>query len=242
MSENDNDFFVETYIKKQETLFLEQMRRLLQADTKSTVLEIALNERNATVAELEEQLRQLNTAISQAVNGLQSITNERDTLKKKLDEAEGKVDYLTEFQNKYRTVENELANKTLLAEKLNNELQSYQKNVDQLKENHQKNVDQLKENYSKNFDELKENYDKINGAYKTVENELANKSVITEKLSNKVETYQKSMDQMKENYDKLNGALEEANGKLSKLSNIKNNKKKLTPTNSNSEWTDGNQV
>ena len=188
MSENDNDFFVETYIKKQETLFLEQMRRLLQADTKSTVLEIALNERNATVAELEEQLRQLNTAISQAVNGLQSITNERDTLKKKLDEAEGKVDYLTEFQNKYRTVENELANKTLLAEKLNNELQSYQKNVDQ-----------LKENYSKNFDELKENYDKINGAYKTVENELANKSVITEKLSNKVETYQKSMDQMKEN-------------------------------------------
>jgi len=86
----------------------------------------------------------------------------------------------------------------------------------------------------------KENYDKINGAYKTVENELANKSVITEKLSNKVETYQKSMDQMKENYDKLNGALEEANGKLSKLSNIKNNKKKLTPT--NSEWTDGNQV
>jgi chromosome segregation ATPase len=229
MSENDNDFFVETYIKKQESLFLEQMRRLLQADTKSTVLEIALNERNATVAELEEQLRQLNTAISQAVNGLQSITNERDTLKKKLDEAEGKVDYLTEFQNKYRTVENELANKTLLAEKLNNELQSYQKNVDQLKENHQKNVDQLKENY-----------DKINGAYKTVENELANKSVITEKLSNKVETYQKSMDQMKENYDKLNGALEEANGKLSKLSNIKNNKKKLTPA--NSEWTDGNQV
>ena len=217
MSENDNDFFVETYIKKQESLFLEQTRRLLQADTKSTVLEIALNERNATVGELEEQVRQLNIAISQAVNGLQGITNERDDLKKKLLETEEKIEYLTDFQNKYKTVENELANKSVIVEKLSNQLQTYQQNMDQ----------------------LKDNYDKVNNVYKTVENELANKSVIVEKLSTKVETYQKDMDQIKENYNKVNDALEEANGKLSKLSNIKNNKKKLTPT--NSEWTDGNQ-
>jgi len=226
MSENDNDFFVETYIKKQETLFLEQMRRLLQADTKSTVLEIALNERNATVIELEEQVRQLNTAISQAVNGLQSITNDRDVLKKKLEEADERIEYLTDIQNKYKVVENELANKSVTVDKLSTELQSYQKNVDQLKENYKKNVDQLTENY-----------DKINGAYKTVENELANKSDTVEKLSNRVQTYQKDMDQMKENYNKVSSALEEANGKLSKLSNIKN-KKKVTPA--NSEWTDGN--
>jgi len=218
MSENDNDFFVETYIKKQETLFLEQMRRLLQADTKSTVLEIALNERNATVGELEEQVRQLNTAISQAVNGLQSITNDRDVLQKKLTEAEERIEYLTEFYNKYKIVENELASKTVIVDKLSNQLQTYQKDMDQ----------------------LKENYNKVNDVYKTVENELANKSVIAEKLSTKVETYQKDMDQIKENYNKVNSALEEANSKLSKLSNIKNSKKKLTPT--NSEWTDGNQV
>jgi chromosome segregation ATPase len=218
MSENDNDFFVETYIKKQETLFLEQMRRLLQADTKSTVLEIALNERNATVCELEEQVRQLNTAISQAVNGLQSITNDRDVLQKKLTEAEERIEYLIEFYNKYKIVENELASKTVTVDKLSNQLQTYQKDMDQ----------------------LKENYNKVNDVYKTVENELANKSVIAEKLSTKVETYQKDMDQIKENYNKVNGALEEANSKLSKLSNIKNSKKKLTPT--NSEWTDGNQV
>jgi chromosome segregation ATPase len=218
MSENDNDFFVETYIKKQESLFLEQMRRLLQADTKSTVLELALNERNATVSELEEQVRQLNTAISQAVNGLQSITIERDTLKKKLLEAEERIEYLTDIQNKYKIVENELANKSVIVDKLSNQLQTYQKDMDQ----------------------LKENYNKVNDVYKTVENELANKSVIAEKLSTKVETYQKDMDQIKENYNKVSDALEEANGKLSKLSNIKNNKKKLTPT--NSEWTDGNQV
>jgi len=218
MTENDNDFFVETYIKKQESLFLEQTRRLLQADTKSTVLEIALNERNTTVGELEEQVRQLNIAISQAVNGLQGITNDRDSLQKKLTEAEEKIEYLTEFQNKYRTVENELASKTVTVEKLSNQLQTYQKDMDQ----------------------LRENYNKVNDVYKTVENELANKSVIAEKLSTKVETYQKDMDQIKENYNKVNDALEEANSKLSKLSNIKNSKKKLTPT--NSEWTDGNQV
>jgi DNA repair exonuclease SbcCD ATPase subunit len=218
MSENDNDFFVETYIKKQESLFLEQMRRLLQADTKSTVLEIALNERNATVSELEEQVRQLNTAISQAVNGLQSITIERDTLKKKLLEAEERIEYLTDFQNKYKIVENELANKSVIVDKLSNQLQTYQQDMDH----------------------IRNNYNKVNDVYKTVENELANKSVIVEKLSTKVETYQKDMDQIKENYNKVSDALEEANGKLSKLSNIKNNKKKLTPT--NSEWTDGNQV
>jgi chromosome segregation ATPase len=229
MSENDNDFFVETYIKKQESLFLEQTRRLLQADTKSTVLEIALNERNATVGELEEQVRQLNIAISQAVNGLQGITNDRDALQKKLTETEEKNQYLTELQNKYktvendlatkyRTVENELASKNVIVEKLSNQLQTYQKDMDQ----------------------LRENYNKVNDVYKTVENELANKSVIAEKLNTKVETYQKDMDQIKENYNKVHDALEEANSKLSKLSNIKNSKKKLTPT--NSEWTDGNQV
>jgi DNA repair ATPase RecN len=138
MSENNNDFFVETYIKKQETLFLEQMRRLLQADTKSTVLELALNERDAKINELEEQVRQLNTAISQAVNGLQSITNERDALKNKLQEANEKIEYISSFQDKYKTAENELVNKTVIVDKLSTRVQTYQKDMDQMKENYNK--------------------------------------------------------------------------------------------------------
>lgn len=136
MSEQNEDFYVETYVKKQEGLLLEHIRRQIQAETKNSVIEIALVERTNKVAELEEQIKQLNTAVNQAVMGLQSLTIERDGLKKNLDEANERIEYLAKFQQKYKDLENELANRSVVVDKLSNRIETYQQDMEQMKTNY----------------------------------------------------------------------------------------------------------
>lgn len=138
MSESQSDFYVETYVKKQEAILIETIRRLLQADTKVSVLELALSEQTAKVEELESQSKQLNTALQQSINGLQSLTIERDVLKKNLEEANERIEYLMSIQEKYRTAENELANKTITVDKLSTKVETYKQDLEQLKSNYDK--------------------------------------------------------------------------------------------------------
>lgn len=137
MGEQNEDFYIETYVKKQEGLLLEHIRRQIQAETKNSVIEIALVERTNKVAELEEQIRQLNTAVNQAITGLQSLTIERDGLKKNLEEANERIEYLSKFQQKYKELENELANRSIVVDKLSNRIETYQQDMEQIKSNYE---------------------------------------------------------------------------------------------------------
>lgn len=77
-------FSIDTYLSKQEGLLLEHIRRMLQAETKITLLEAALQDMYKRNEELTQQIETTNMALDQAINGLSAVTNERNTLNDKV--------------------------------------------------------------------------------------------------------------------------------------------------------------
>jgi chromosome segregation ATPase len=71
---------VDTYLSKQEGLLVEHIRRLLQAETKVSLLEAGIQELHRKNRELNDQLDTCNVTINQSIAGLQAITHERDKL------------------------------------------------------------------------------------------------------------------------------------------------------------------
>ena len=81
MSEKTSgSFSIDTYLSKQEGLLLEHIRRMLQAETKITLLEAALQDMYKRNEELSQQIETTNVALDQAINGLSAVTNERNAL------------------------------------------------------------------------------------------------------------------------------------------------------------------
>ena len=71
---------VDTYLSKQENLLLEHIRRLLQAETKISLLETGIQELHRKNKDLSEQLETCNVTINQSIVGLNAVTIERDKL------------------------------------------------------------------------------------------------------------------------------------------------------------------
>lgn len=85
MSEKTSgSFSVDTYLSKQEGLLLEHIRRMLQAETRITLLEAALQDMYKRNEELSQQIETTNVALDQAINGLTAVTNERNALNDKV--------------------------------------------------------------------------------------------------------------------------------------------------------------
>lgn len=124
MNENvtDSDLFINTYIKKQEDFTVKLMRERLELETKLQLLQTALvekiNEKNA----VDELLKQ-------SVNGVQSLTLERDSLKKELDSVTEKSEAL---RNKCEQLTNSLVNE----QNNSRELTKVKNDYDTLKNNY----------------------------------------------------------------------------------------------------------
>lgn len=71
---------IDTYLSKQEGLLLEHIRRMLQAETKITLLEAALQDMYKRNEELTQQIETTNVALEQAINGLAAATNDKNNL------------------------------------------------------------------------------------------------------------------------------------------------------------------
>lgn len=81
MDENSGrSLSIDTYISRQENLLVEHIRRLLQAETKISLLETGLQEMHKRNQELQEQVDLGNVTIEQSLNGLKAVTRERDKL------------------------------------------------------------------------------------------------------------------------------------------------------------------
>jgi chromosome segregation ATPase len=76
---------VDLYLSKQENIVVEFIRRTLQAETKITLLESALQESNKQLEETNTQLEHHKTLVSDVLNTLKTTTIERDTLKARVD-------------------------------------------------------------------------------------------------------------------------------------------------------------
>lgn len=154
------NFSVETYIAKHESLLLDHVRRLLQAETKNVLLESGLQEMYKKNEELTEQLNIQKTTSDQSINGLQAITLERDKLQTKLKEQE--QSYLTKIKEVQNALDdcnnqttglrgqyNSSTNRTMVLEgeiqQLNTKLQVANNDYATLKENYNKVLEALEE-------------------------------------------------------------------------------------------------
>ena len=86
MSEATNDYFMEVHVKSHESILLDNIRKLAEAYTRVTFLERAVNECRKQIDELTHQNNSAQTALQQAVNGLQAVTAERDKVTKDLEQ------------------------------------------------------------------------------------------------------------------------------------------------------------
>lgn len=85
MSEKTSgSFSIDTYMAKQEGLLLEHIRRMLQAETKITLLESAIQDMFKRNEDLSQQVETGKVALEQAINGLSAVTVERNDLMTKV--------------------------------------------------------------------------------------------------------------------------------------------------------------
>ena len=73
----DSDVFINTYLRKQEEFGTEQIRKRLELEVRFAILEQAYKEK-------QKECNEAQTALSQAITGLQAVTVERDDLKEEL--------------------------------------------------------------------------------------------------------------------------------------------------------------
>jgi hypothetical protein len=81
MAENSSGILsVDTYLAKQEGHLIEHIRRLLQAETKISLLETGIQELHRKNKDLGEQLDNCSMTLDQSIAGLSAVTVERNQL------------------------------------------------------------------------------------------------------------------------------------------------------------------
>jgi chromosome segregation ATPase len=144
MSDND---YVRIYIGRHENILLDHVRKQLDIETKSIILDNQLKEYTKKIEELEQHNTSLTDMVNQSTNGLRAVTNERDQLKEKFDNLKATHNTVTEELVIIRLEKQNALNRIALLEQDINEL-----NIN-LETASQDNIT-LKENYSIVLEEL----------------------------------------------------------------------------------------
>lgn len=144
---------LETYLNKQESLLVESIRRHLQAETKVSLLESAVQELHRKNEELNGQLEINRTTIEQSINGLQAVTLERDKFSTRISELEKSLTNSENEKTEFRSKCNESNNRAAVLEQeirqLNNKLQVASNDYAGLKENYNRVLAALDETNKK---------------------------------------------------------------------------------------------
>jgi len=152
MSENvTNDFFVETHIKSHETLILDLSRKVVENTTKVTFLERAVSESRKQIDDLTIQNNNSQTALQQAINGLQAMTIEKDKLIGELKDEKEDHNNTKKVFEKYKDSAERNINELNV---LNNELDSKYTQLNNKVETYISDNFTLKKNYNKVLEEL----------------------------------------------------------------------------------------
>jgi predicted RNase H-like nuclease (RuvC/YqgF family) len=124
MNENvtDSDVFINTYIKKQEDFIVKMIREKLELETKLQLVQTALIEKINEKNNVDELLKQ-------SVNGVQTLTIERDNLKKEIDSS-------TERSEAFRKKCEQLTNSLVEEQNKTRELTIIKNDYDTLKINY----------------------------------------------------------------------------------------------------------
>ena len=150
MSEKQGgNFSLETYIVKQETFLIENIRKVLQGETKIVLLESALQEMYKSNESLNEQVQVQNQTIQQSLAGLQATTSERDRAQNRLKDLERAYEECDNERVSLRVRSNENANKVAVLEdemrQLNSKLDVVVNDYATLRENYARVLAALEE-------------------------------------------------------------------------------------------------
>jgi|688.fasta_scaffold329483_2 chromosome segregation ATPase len=152
MSENvTNDFFVETHIKSHETLILDLSKKVVENTTKVTFLERAVSESRKQIDDLTVQYNNSQTALQQAVNGLQAMSAEKEKLSFELEEEKKDHDKTREIYKDYKGSAERTINELNVR---NNELDSKYTQLNTKVEVYISDNSTLKKNYNRVLEEL----------------------------------------------------------------------------------------
>jgi chromosome segregation ATPase len=152
MSENvTNDFFVETHIKSHETFILDLSRKIVESYTKVTFLERAVSESRKQVDDLTVQNSNSQTALQQAVNGLQAMTAEKDKFSRDLNDEKQNHNKTVDDYKKYKDTAERTINDLNVR---NNELESKFTELNTKVESYVSDNSTLKKNYNRVLEEL----------------------------------------------------------------------------------------
>lgn len=151
MSEATNDYFLEVHVKSHESILLDNIRKLAEAYTKVTFLERAVNECRKQIDELTQQYNSTQTALQQAVNGLQAATIDRDRAIKELEqERRENKDYATtlleknqELEHRYNELSVSFNNLKTVYDDLNSRVEGYVSDNSTLKKNYNRVLEEL---------------------------------------------------------------------------------------------------
>lgn len=132
MNENitDSDIFINTYIKKQEEFTVKLVREKLELETRLQLVQ------NALVEKINEK-NNVDELLKQSVTGVQSLTIERDSLKK---EVEAISERSEAFRNKCEQLNTSLAeeqNKTRELTRIKTDYETLRNNYELVKNSHE---------------------------------------------------------------------------------------------------------
>lgn len=151
MSEATNDYFMEVHVKSHEAILLDNIRKLAEAYTRVTFLERAVNECRKQIDELTQQYNSTQTALQQAVNGLQAVTAERDKVIKDLEQERKDNKETTaillekkqEVERKYNDLNVSFNELKTNFDDLNNRVEGYVSDNSTLKKNYNRVLEEL---------------------------------------------------------------------------------------------------
>lgn len=144
------NFSFDTYVSKQEGLLVDYIRKTLQAETKIALLESALQEMYKKVEELNQQIEIQQTTIDQSINGLQSVTVERDKFHREKQDLLNKIKGLEDALNSCNSEKNNIRNHA-----------NSQDNRVVVLQNEIKHLNNRVQIASDDYSTLKQNYNKV---------------------------------------------------------------------------------
>lgn len=151
MSEATNEYFMEVHVKSHEAILLDNVRKLAEAYTKNTFLERAVSEYRRQIEDLTQQNNSSQTALQQAVNGLQAVTVEKDKIIKELEQErkENKesiqmyIEHNKEVENRYNDINVKYNEIKAAFERLNSKAEGYVSDNSTLKKNYNRVLEEL---------------------------------------------------------------------------------------------------
>ena len=221
----DNDIFINAYLKKQEDFTVEVIRKRLEAEVKTQLLQVELQKLLAEKTSSEELLKQ-------TLASLESVTVERDKYK---DQSEKDTMLIRDLQEQLKN-----------SSGLKTQVTSLENDIKALRDinvNNQALITELKEQL-KNSSGLKTQVTSLENDIKALRDINVNNQTLITELKEQVKEYHIIKDAYETTKNNYTRVLEEFNKvtEVPVVSTKKKSKKKLPETLPESEWIDGNEI